>query len=76
MPDFDRITQNPGVLSGKPCIRGLRISVGMIVSELAGGQTIDEILDDFPYLTREDILQALAYAAWRSDLREPLLQTA
>ncbi|MGO9740109.1 MAG: DUF433 domain-containing protein [Roseiarcus sp.] len=67
---FDRITLDPRVMGGKPCIRGLRVTVGMIVGQIASGQTIDELLDDFPYLEREDIVQALRYAAWRAEERE------
>lgn len=57
------ITLEPGKRSGKPCIRGMRITVFDVLSYLAAGMTIDEILDDFPELTREDILATLAYAA-------------
>lgn len=57
------ITIEPGKRSGQPCIRGLRITVGDILGYLAAGMTIEEILEDFPMLTREDILAALAYAA-------------
>lgn len=60
---FDRITVDPAVLGGKPCIRGMRISVGMVVQMLAGGKSIDAILDEYPYLERADLLQALAYSA-------------
>ena len=57
-------------MGGKACIRGMRITVGMIVGQIGMGQTIDEILDDFPYLEREDILQALRYAAFLTEGRE------
>jgi uncharacterized protein (DUF433 family) len=67
---FDRITHNPAVMGGKPCIRGMRVTVGMIVSQIGAGHTIDEMLDYYPYLEREDILQALRYAAWRVEERE------
>jgi uncharacterized protein (DUF433 family) len=59
------ITLEPGKRSGKPCIRGLRITVYDVLSYLAAGMTIDEILDDFPTLTRDDILACLSYAADR-----------
>jgi uncharacterized protein (DUF433 family) len=59
------ITLEPGKRSGKPCIRGLRITVYDVLSYLAAGMSIDEILDDFPMLTREDILACLSYAADR-----------
>jgi uncharacterized protein (DUF433 family) len=70
MQDFDRITLDPLQMGGRPCIRGMRITVGTIVGQLGGGVAIDEILADYPYLTREDVLQALSYAAWRSEERE------
>jgi uncharacterized protein (DUF433 family) len=70
MRDFDRITLNPAVMGGKACVRGLRVTVGMIVGQIAAGQTIDGLLADYPYLEREDIVQALRYAAWRADERE------
>lgn len=60
-----RITLEPGKRSGKPCIRGLRITVYDVLSYLAAGMSIDEILDDFPSLTRDDILACLTYAAER-----------
>ena len=61
----DRITIEPGKRGGKPCIRGMRITVYDVLSYLAAGMTDQEILDDFPYLTREDILDCLSYAADR-----------
>ena len=62
--NLDRITQNPAVMGGKPCIRGMRVTVGMIVGQIGAGVGIDELLSDYPYLEREDILQSLRYAAW------------
>ncbi|NBC09616.1 MAG: DUF433 domain-containing protein [Bacteroidetes bacterium] len=59
----DRITLEAGKRSGQPCIRGLRMTVGDILSYLAAGMSHEEILEDFPYLEEEDILAALAYAA-------------
>ena len=70
MATLDRITQEPDVMGGKPCIRGMRVTVGMIVGQIAAGHSSEEILADYPYLEREDILQALRYAAWRSEERE------
>lgn len=61
----ERITIEPGKRSGKPCIRGMRITVYDVLSYLASGMTYQEILDDFPYLTQEDILACLSYAADR-----------
>lgn len=57
------ITLEPGKRSGKPCIRGMRITVQDVLEYLAGGMTVEEVLADFPYLTREDIQACLAYAA-------------
>lgn len=70
MSNFPRITQDPAIMGGKPCIRGLRVTVGMIVGQIAAGRTVDELLADYPYLEREDILEALRYAAWRAQERE------
>jgi uncharacterized protein (DUF433 family) len=61
---LDRITQNPGVMGGKPCIRNMRLTVGRVLSQIGAGETIEELLVDYPYLEREDIMQSLQYAAW------------
>ena len=61
--DFDRITHSPDVMGGKACIRGLRVSVGMVVGQIGAGRSIEQVLGDFPYLEREDVLQAIRYAA-------------
>ena len=61
---FDRITFDPLVMGGRACIRGMRIPVSVIVSQVAHGATVDEILADYPDLDREDIQEALRYAAW------------
>jgi uncharacterized protein (DUF433 family) len=76
MGQLDRITQEPAVMGGKACIRGLRVTVGMIVGQIAAGESIEALLSDYPYLEREDIMQALRYAAWRSEEREVTLATA
>jgi uncharacterized protein (DUF433 family) len=65
MRTIDRITFNPEIMGGKPCIRGVRVAVGTIVGLIAAGRSKDEILKLYPYLEPEDIDQALAYAAWR-----------
>ncbi len=70
MSEFPRIIQDPAVMGGKPCIRGQRVTVGMIVGQIGAGRTIDELLGDYPYLERADILEALRYAAWRVQERE------
>ncbi len=76
MRDFDRITLRPGVMCGKACIRGMRVTVGMIVGQIGSGRSIDSLLADYPYLEREDILQALRYATWLAEGREFELTTA
>lgn len=73
MSEFTRITQNPAVIGGKPCIRGMRVTVGMIVAQIGAGLTIDQLLAEYPYLEREDVLEALRYAAWRAQEREVIL---
>jgi uncharacterized protein (DUF433 family) len=73
---IDRITINPAVMGGKPCIRGMRVTVGMIVGMLAEGHNAEEILKLYPYLEAEDISQALSYAALRSEEREIELKRA
>lgn len=70
MKEFDRITHIAGVMGGKPTIRGMRVTVGMIVRQIGAGQTPEKLLADYPYLEREDIQQALRYAAWRIDETE------
>ncbi len=67
---FDRITYNPLQMGGKPCIRGMRVTVGMVVGLLAAGRTRGDILKAYPYLEPDDIDQSLAYAAWRLEERE------
>ncbi len=73
MSQLDRITQHPDVMGGRACIRGMRVTVGMLVGQIGAGQTFEQILRDFPYIEREDIMQALRYAAWRADEREVTL---
>ena len=70
MSEFSRITQNPEVMGGKPCIRGMRVTVGMIVGQIGAGRSVDDLLADYPYLERDDVLEALRYAAWRAQERE------
>jgi uncharacterized protein (DUF433 family) len=70
MGGFDRIVHESGVMGGKACIKGSRVTVGMIVGQIAEGRTIDDLLADYPYLERDDIIQALRYAAWLLEERE------
>jgi uncharacterized protein (DUF433 family) len=67
MRELTRITTDPQVMGGKPCIRGLRITVGTIVGLVAAGRTKEEILRLYPYLEEGDIAEALSYAAWRAE---------
>lgn len=73
MAKLDRITQDPQVMGGKACIRGMRVTVGMLVGQIGAGHSVEEVLADFPYLEREDVMQALRYAAWRAEEREVVL---
>jgi uncharacterized protein (DUF433 family) len=73
---MERITQNIGQMGGRPCIRGMRVTVGAIVGQIASGTTIEGLLEDYPYLERDDIMQALRYAAWRAEEREIPLAAA
>jgi len=63
MKQFDRITQEHGVMGGKACIRGMRVTVGNVVGQIGVGRTVEDLLHDYPYLEREDIFQALRYSA-------------
>ena len=76
MNNLDRITQDPNIMGGKPCIRGMRLTVGALVGQIGAGRGIEVLLDDYPYLEREDVAQALRYAAWRAEEREVHLAAA
>ena len=76
MGQLNRITQQPEVMGGKACIRGMRVTVGMVVGQIGAGHSVEEILVDFPFLERDDIMQALRYAAWRTEEREVMLASA
>lgn len=67
MKRFERITMDPAVMGGKPCIRGMRVTVGTVVGLVAAGRSFEEILEAYPYLEAEDLRAALSYAAWRSE---------
>ena len=75
MHQLDRITQEHGMMGGRACIRGMRVTVGMIVGQIGAGHSIKQVLADYPYIEREDVLQALRYAAWRAEEREVTLTT-
>jgi uncharacterized protein (DUF433 family) len=75
MRELKRITRDPRVMGGKPCIRGMRVTVGTVVGLVAAGRTTEEILREYPYLEAADIAEALSYAAWRvEEVEVPLGQ--
>ena len=67
MKQLNRITANPAVMGGKPCVRGQRVTVGMLTGLVSSGKSTQQILALYPYLEAEDITQALRYAAWRAE---------
>ena len=67
MPQLTRITRDANVMGGKPCIRGMRVTVGTVVGLVAAGRTNEEILHEYPYLESADIAEALSYAAWLAE---------
>jgi len=67
MLEFDRITFDPHVMGGRACIRGMRVTVSLVVNLVANGMTPEEIVKSYPYLEQEDIHQALQYAAWLTE---------
>ncbi len=67
LPGFERITMDPTVMGGKPCLRGLRVTVGLVTGLVASGTSFAEILQLYPYLEEADIRAALSYAAWRTE---------
>ena len=75
-PEIERVTIDPQVMGGKPCIRGMRVTVGMITGLAASGATFAEILKLYPYLEEADIRAALAYAAWRTEERDVAVKPA
>ena len=70
MQKLSRITMDPQIMGGKPCIRSMRVTVGTLVGLMASGKSIDEVLAAYPYIERQDVLEALTYAAWRSEEKE------
>ncbi len=75
MNELTRITVDPRVMGGRPCVRGLRVTVGTIAGLLAAGHSREDVLRLYPYLEPDDISEALSYAAWRSDEYEVPLAT-
>lgn len=76
MKHLQRITLNPEIMGGKPCIRGMRVTVGMILGLLSSGRTNAEIMKLYPYIEAEDIKEALEYAAWRTSEYEVEIHSA
>lgn len=76
MDRLDRITQRPEQMGGMACIRGMRVTVAMVVGQIGAGHSVEQVLADYPYLEREDVMQALRYAAWRSEEREVQIASA
>lgn len=70
MQKFSRITMDPQIMGGKPCIRNMRVTVGTLVGLMASGKTIDDLLVAYPYIERQDVLEALTCAAWRAEEKE------
>jgi uncharacterized protein (DUF433 family) len=73
---LERITRDPGVMGGRPCIRDTRVTVGTVVGLLASGHSIQDVLEHYPYLDREDVLAALSFAAWRAEEVDVPLQAS
>ena len=67
MDHLSRITHDPSVMGGRPCIRGMRVTVGSILGLLASGYSIDDVLKAYPYLEKDDVSAALAYGSWRAE---------
>ena len=67
MLGFDRITFDPQIMGGRACIRGMRVTVSLVLNLVAEGMTVDEIIDAYPYLTPEDVRETLRYAAWLAE---------
>jgi uncharacterized protein (DUF433 family) len=76
LPGLERITMDPAMMGGKPCVRGLRVTVGTIIGLVASGADFAEVLELYPYLEEADIRAALSYAAWRTEEHELPLQVA
>jgi uncharacterized protein (DUF433 family) len=76
MNTLSRITLDPAVMGGKPCIRGTRVTVGTVVGLIASGQTKETIIKAYPYIQAQDVQEALEYAAWRvEEIEIPLAET-
>ena len=76
METFSRISHDIEIMGGKACIKGTRVTVGMILAQIGAGKPINEMLEDYPYLTYEDIMQAILYASWAVEARESVIVSA
>ena len=76
LEQLTRISRNAEIMGGKACIKGTRVTVGVVLTLLSEGKLVDELLSDYPHLEYEDILQAIAYAAWAVEAKEEAIQTA
>ena len=76
MTKFPRISHNIGIMGGKACIAGTRITVGMILMQLREGVSHSDLISEYPNLTKDDITEAIEYAAWAVGTREELILTA
>ena len=76
VPGFPRITNDHKVMGGKACIRGMRVTVSMILGNLGAGVTIDALLEEYAYIEREDVMESLRYAAWLASQREIIFESA
>jgi uncharacterized protein (DUF433 family) len=74
MEQFSRIIHDANIMGGKACIKGTRVTVGMILMQISEGKDINDLLDDYPYLLLEDIMQALKYAAWIVSAKETIIR--
>ena len=76
MEHFTRINHDMSIMGGKACIKGTRVTVGMILTQISEGKTPETLLDEYPYLSQPDIAQALQYAAWTVDAKEGMIVSA
>ena len=76
MNNFERISHDINIMGGKACIKGTRVTVGMIITQLSEGKDVATLLDEYPYLSEEDIIEALKYSAWLVNSREMDVVTA
>jgi len=76
MERFTRISHDIDIMGGKACISGTRVTVSMILTRISDGKTIEELIDEYPYITRDDIEEALMYAAWAVEAREVVIASA